>query len=89
VAEAAAQSLTRPAPRVGQLAALFGLGVLAAAAVAAALWLSGALEPAARDAQPVPAAVTPAVPADSPALFTGEPLPLRVDDTLPGARAAR
>jgi len=64
--------------------------VLAAIAIAAALWLSGALEPAARDAQPVPAAVAPAAPAaDSPALFIGEPLPLRVDDTLPGARAAR
>ena len=53
VHEAAAQSMARPAPRLerpaprsGGLAKGFVLGVLAAAAIGAALWFSGALESA-------------------------------------------
>ena len=87
VAEAASQSLARPAPRKSQLAAVFGLGVLAAAVIAAALWLSGVLEPAAREIAPVAAAITPVAPtSESAGLLDGGRLQLRVDETLPATR---
>jgi putative two-component system response regulator len=81
VAEAAAQTLARPAARAPQLAAVFGLGVLAAAAVAAAIWLSGVLEPAPRDVVSAPASVPPPA-AESAPVLNGPPLTLRADDTL-------
>src|SRR5204862_5895600 len=78
VAEAATQSLARPAARRSHLAALFGLGALATAAVAGALWLGGFFEPAPRETTPVPAPVAPAAQvSESSPLFNGEPLPLR------------
>ena len=90
MAEAAAQSLASPAPRRSQLAALFGLGALVAAGIAAALWFGGFLEPAPRETGPVPAVVAPAAPpSESSPLFDGEPLPLRADDTLSAARPGR
>jgi putative two-component system response regulator len=83
-AEAATHSLPRQAPRAGRLAAVFGLGMLAAAAIAGALWLSGVLEPAPREVAAVPAVAAPAAPIAEPAAFlNGDRLQLRLDDTLP------